>query len=155
MPNLLLHPWSGLFSAWLLGGFLIAAAIPKIGDPPAFAQNLFAYHLLPAALLSPVALTLPWLELWTGVGLLLPRMRRSAALLALGVMLVFLGALGSNLARGNALDCGCFGAAKTVRTRAQKLFDMKVAIARDLGLGLLALHLLAVARRNESTAFED
>jgi hypothetical protein len=136
-------------SAWSLAGVLLYAAVPKLTDPPGFAQNLHAYDLLPTALLAPAALVLPWLELWVGLGLLLRRTRHSAALLSLGLMLVFLGALGSNLAKGNAMDCGCFGTSSP-KTRDERLFAMKLAMLRNGVLALLALHLLTASRRDKS-----
>lgn len=144
-----LHPRAVRLSAWSLASVLVYAAIPKLADPPAFAQNLHAYGLLPAALLAPAALVLPWVEFWVGLGLLFQRLRGSAAWLALGLMLVFLGALGINLAKGNALDCGCFGASAP-KTREQRFLDMKLAMLRNGLLALLAVHLLVTRRRDNS-----
>lgn len=136
----LVHPWALRISRWVLGAVMLYAALSKLGDPPGFAQTIFAYGLLPMALVAPLALTLPWLEGLTALGLVLGVARRSAAALILALMLAFMGGLGFNLVKGNPIDCGCFGAAKAQKTRDQRLFDMKVALVRDLGLALLALH---------------
>lgn len=146
----LVHPLVLRVSRWVLAVVMLFAAIPKLGDPPGFAQAVFAYGLLPMALVAPLALTLPWLEALTALGLVLGMARRSAAAMILFLMLVFMGGLGFNLAKGNPVDCGCFGASKVQKTREQRLFDMKIAMLRDLGLALLALHvLLAPARKPE------
>ena len=148
--NWLVHPWVLRVSRWVLAAVMLFAAIPKLGDPPGFAQTIFAYGLLPMALVAPVALTLPWLEALTALGLVLGVARRSAAALILLLMMLFMGGLGFNLAKGNPVDCGCFGASKVQKTKDQRLFDMKVALLRDLGLALLALHaVLASARKPE------
>jgi len=146
----LVHPLVLRLSRGALAVVMIWAAVSKLGDPPGFAQTIFAYGLLPMALIAPLALALPWLEALTALGLLLGVARRSAAALILALMLAFMGGLGFNLAKGNPVDCGCFGASKAQRTREQRLFDMKMAMLRDLGLALLALHtLLAPAGKPE------
>jgi uncharacterized membrane protein YphA (DoxX/SURF4 family) len=119
---------------------MIGAAIPKLADPPGFAQSIFAYRILPMAAVLPLALALPWLELLTALALVAGIARRNAAGLILAMMVAFTAGLGLNLARGNPVDCGCFGASKVQLTTQQRLFDMKMAILRDLGLALLALH---------------
>ena len=146
----LVHPLVLGLSRWLLAAVIFFAAVPKLVDPPGFAQTVFTYGLLPMALVAPLALTLPWLEVLTALGLVLGVARRSAAAWILVLMLVFIGALGFNLAKGNPVDCGCFGASKVQKTKDQRLFDMKMAMLRDLGLALLALHsLLAPTRKPE------
>ncbi len=127
--------------ALALGVVMLAAAAPKIADPPGFAQALFHYRLIPEALRHGLALTLPWLELWLGVALITGHGETGAARWAFLLMLAFLGAIGINLARGNAIDCGCFGTGP-VRTAAEKLRDMKWEMVRDLAFALLALPLL-------------
>lgn len=146
----LIHPLLLRISRGVLAIVMIWAAVSKLGDPPGFAQTIFAYGLLPMTLVAPMALTLPWLEALTALGLVLGVARRSAAALILMMMLAFMGGLGFNLAKGNPVDCGCFGASKVQKTREQRLFDMKMVMLRDLGLALLALHtLLAPAGKPE------
>jgi ABC-type branched-subunit amino acid transport system permease subunit len=76
-----------------------------------FAGSLAAYRLLPQALVTPVARALPFLEGGLGVGILVPA-TRAPALLALGALiLLYAGAMGTNLLRGRRdIDCGCGGA---------------------------------------------
>jgi putative oxidoreductase len=145
------HPWSLRLSAWILGAVFLAAALPKLADPPGFAQALYAYRLLPQPFLAPLALALPWLEAGLALALLAGLWRRSASLLALLLLLVFAGALSLNLARGNPVDCGCFGASGAARSAAERLADMRLALARDALLALLALHLLATRTPREDT----
>ncbi len=148
--NWLVHPLVLRLSRGVLAIVMITAAVSKLGDPPGFAQTIFAYGLLPMTLVAPLALTLPWLEALTALGLVLGVARRSAAALILVLLVIFMGGLGFNLAKGNPVDCGCFGASKVQKTRDQRLSDMKLAMLRDLGLALLALHaLLAPEKKPE------
>jgi uncharacterized membrane protein YphA (DoxX/SURF4 family) len=94
-----------------LGGVFIVAGAAKIADPSAFALEIHNYQLLPA--LAPVlAATLPAVELVVGLAMIVgPRgwARAGAAASAL-LMAVFTVAVGSALARGINISCGCFGA---------------------------------------------
>lgn len=139
------HPWALRLSGAVLGAVFLIAAWSKVADPPGFAQALHGYRLLPEALLNPVALALPWLEGLAGLALLLGPGRRSAALAALALLLAFMAALGWNLALGNPVDCGCFGASPASLAPDARLADMRLALLRDAGLALLALHLLVAS----------
>ena len=98
-----------------LGVVFIAAALPKISDPRAFALAVFRYRLLPGPLVYPVALILPWAECFAGLSLVfLPAWRRAAAVLAAGLLVLFVAAQGAALLRGLDIACGCFGAGDLV-----------------------------------------
>jgi uncharacterized membrane protein YphA (DoxX/SURF4 family) len=145
--ELLESPWLTVRCAILLGILFLVAAAAKIKDPPAFAQEIFNYGLLPAAGVNLLALFLPWLELLCGVLLFLGYWRRAAASTVAAMLIVFIGALSINLARGRAVDCGCFGASAAPKTDAQRFADMRWAIARDVGMLALAAQILLATRR--------
>ena len=111
MRRLLLHPKLTLAARMILGLVFIAAALPKIADPPGFAKAIWAYALFPPWSLNPLALLLPWLELFCGLALCLGRWVRAAALWSSALLLSFSLALTVNLARHHPIDCGCFGSA--------------------------------------------
>ena len=94
-----------------LGLLMAYAGAMKLLEPPAtFAEEIGNYRLLPN--LAPLAaVTLPAIEVVAGLALLLLRggWRRGAALLNLGLLLVFTAAVASARARGIDLRCGCFG----------------------------------------------
>ncbi|HTL99174.1 MAG TPA: MauE/DoxX family redox-associated membrane protein [Holophagaceae bacterium] len=135
-------PWGVRLCAWVLGATFLAAALPKIIDPPGFAETIHAYRLVPEAALAPLALVPPWLELALAVALITGLARRSAALLTFLLLAVFMAALAINLARGNPVDCGCFGASSAVRSVADRLRSMRLDLLRDGALMLLALAVL-------------
>jgi uncharacterized membrane protein YphA (DoxX/SURF4 family) len=93
----------------LLGGVFVWAAAVKVVDVPAFAGQVAAYRLLPYAWNYAVAATLPYVELLSGVLLLLNLRVKPAALLLLLLNGLFIVVLASVVARGLEIDCGCFG----------------------------------------------
>ena len=142
MSRWLLHPRLTLLVRLILGVTFVLAALPKIGDPPSLAKAIWAYQLVPALALNPMALVLPWLELLCGLALLAGVWVRAAALWVGALLLAFSLALAVNLAQHRPIDCGCFGAAGP-RTEVERLTDMRRDLLRDLGLLLLVAQVLA------------
>ena len=103
-----LHPTVGLVARIVLGGVFIYASLDKIRHPELFAEAVYNYQLAPEAAVNLVALCLPWLELLSGGLLILGVWVQGGSLILSGLMIVFLGALGINLARGLDIHCGCF-----------------------------------------------
>ena len=93
-----------------VAAIFLGACIAKIRDPAAFALSVYRYRILPDALINLVAIWLPWIELLTGIAILLParRLRGAAAFLISGMLAVFTVAISLNLLRGIEASCGCF-----------------------------------------------
>lgn len=134
--------WVSIVIRVALGALFVSSAWPKIADPPAFAQMLSNYRLLPGALVNPVALVLPWLEMVAGICLVAGIMRRGAALWIAAMLVVFIGALTINIARDVAVDCGCFSVTASQKSHAELITSMKLDVVRDLGMLLMALFTL-------------
>lgn len=129
--NPLRHPAVIRGSQWLIAAVFIAAALPKIGDPAAFAQNIHNFRLMPVALENLWAMTLPWIELTAGLALLSGFQRRAGAWIAAALMVIFTVAVGLAVVRGLNIECGCFGTADASRVGLSKLLQ-------NLGLVLTA-----------------
>jgi uncharacterized membrane protein YphA (DoxX/SURF4 family) len=101
-----------LVSRVVVGGVLLYAGFLKAAGPAAeFAAAIMAYNIVPSSLASPLALIIPYLEMWVGLFMLTGFYTRYAALAAAILFTIFLGALGSTLVRGiDLVSCGCFGA---------------------------------------------
>ena len=147
MSGSLFSPWLTTRVQFVLAAVFVVAGFGKIADPPGFAHEIHNYGLVPGVAVNAMALVLPWIEVVCGLALFFGLARRSSARI-LGILLVvFVIALSINLARGKPVDCGCFGTSKVEKTQAERLHEMKVAIARDAGLLLLVGQILAATRR--------
>lgn len=135
--SLLSHPWLTVRVQIGLGLIFIAAAIPKIVDPPSFAHMIFNYRIVPGMLVNGSALFLPWVELLSGLALVLGIWRRTASWITGLLLLAFLFGIGLNLARHHAIICGCFDVHAANLTPAQKFEAMRLDVLRDLGMLLL------------------
>ena len=94
-----------------LGAVFIAAALPKIADPGAFAWAVARYDLawVPA---GAVAVFLPWLEMFTGLAILAASALRRGGFAWAAVLLGGFAAVGAAaLLGGLSIPCGCFSLA--------------------------------------------
>ena len=131
-----------IISRLALGGVFIAASFYKIITPEAFAKSIWYYHILPGELINIVAIFLPWLEALVGIALILGIYYRGAVLWVNIMLVIFLAALFSAVARGLDIDCGCF---KASAGAAGSAWD---EIYLDLVLLVLGIQLLFSKSRN-------
>ncbi|MFH1077161.1 MAG: MauE/DoxX family redox-associated membrane protein [Pseudomonadota bacterium] len=92
----------------MFGGTFIWASLDKFLHPQVFADIILNYKILPAQLVNLPAIILPLLELLCGVLLLCGIYFRGSALILNTLLIIFIGAIGSVLARGIDIRCGCF-----------------------------------------------
>lgn len=141
MTQYLTHPWLTIRVQIALGAIFVVAALPKIADPPSFAHMIYNYRILPGGLINLSALIMPWVELLAGLALILGVWTRGARWI-IGLMLVtFIIAIGINLARGNAIDCGCFDTSAAGKTPEEQIRDMWMVVIRDIGMLLMVAQL--------------
>jgi putative oxidoreductase len=119
-----------MLSRLMIGGMLIYASFYKIIEPASFAKSIWYYHMVPGSLINLMALVLPWLELLAGIGLILGIFYTGARIWTAAMMVVFVVALGSAIARGLDVECGCFKASEGATGSAWRslLFDLAALV---------------------------
>jgi len=142
----LTHPWLTIRVQIALGAIFIAAALPKIADPPSFAHMIYNYRIVPGGLINLSALVMPWVEVLAGLALILGVWVKPARSIIALLLLVFMIAIAINLARGNAIDCGCFDLSAANKTHEERIKDMWIVLIRDAGM-LLMVAQMAWAER--------
>jgi uncharacterized membrane protein YphA (DoxX/SURF4 family) len=148
IKTLLAHPWLTIRVQIALGAVFVVAALPKIVDPPSFAHMIYNYRIMPGAVINFMALTMPWIELLTGLALVFGIWKGTARTIAAAMLVVFIVAIGLNLARGHAIDCGCFDPNPRPKSRAERIEDMQIVVLRDVGMLLMAGQLWYASRRS-------
>jgi uncharacterized membrane protein YphA (DoxX/SURF4 family) len=149
VKRLLAHPWLTIRVQIALGAIFVIAAWPKIADPPSFAHMIYNYRIVPASLINISALVMPWVEMLAGLALILGVWKSAARNVVAAMLAIFIIAISINLSRDNAIDCGCFNVSDRGKSHEQRIFDMKVDVARDLGMLLMAGQLWYAAKREE------
>ena len=113
MKNVLENSWIELAARWILGLTFIYASYHKIFAPADFAKIVYGYDLFPSDAINLIAILLPFIELITGLALILGFYPRSAVLIINGMLVAFIIVLSINLIRGHEFNCGCFSVEKT------------------------------------------
>lgn len=93
----------GLGAVFLVSGYL------KVEDPGRFLVDVQAFQLVSYPVAYATAMSLPWLEMFAGVGLILGVFYRGSLLWLSGLTGFFIYALVDAERRGLDLECGCFG----------------------------------------------
>lgn len=96
------------FCRFILGGIFIYASIDKIRNPHDFAQIIYDYQLLPDIFIYFVAVTLPWVEMVTGLFLISGVFTRTSSIILSSLLLAFIVAFIISEIRGFNISCGCF-----------------------------------------------
>lgn len=93
-----------------IGALLIFAGVLKAHDgPSATATSIAAYRILPAQIVAPLGVALPYLEILLGGYLVIGLFSRIAAWVATVQFAIFAAAVASLVIRNLPADCGCFG----------------------------------------------
>jgi uncharacterized membrane protein YphA (DoxX/SURF4 family) len=135
------HPWLTVRVQIALGAIFIAAALPKVTDPPSFAHMIYNYRILPAPLINITALVMPWVEIFAGLALIVGVWKAAARNLIAAMLVIFIIAISINLLRNNAIDCGCFDVSAAGKSWEERITDMKFVILRDIGMLLMVAQL--------------
>ena len=102
-----LHPWLIVLIRILLGVIFIYASYDKILDPGKFARDTANYHIIPMGFENLIALIIPWLELFIGIGLVAGLMVDGASIISGGLMALFILFIIQATLRGFNIECGC------------------------------------------------
>jgi putative oxidoreductase len=130
LQRLLSNRWVVVSSQTVIGVVFLTSGLAKIADVGSFARQIHYFRMLPLPLENLTAIVLPWVELVMALAILLRIRPRAGSVVGVGLMMVFVVAVGAALARGLDIECGCFGTADATRVGAAKLLE---------NVGLLAL----------------
>lgn len=120
-----------------VGAVFVYAAWIKLRDPwLLFAMSIDNYKVLPQWAVMVVARTLPWFELLLGLVLLTGRLPRVSSATASALLTLFFGMMVRAYAKGDKIDCGCFGPGEAISP---------LTLLRDGSLLAGALFLLATS----------
>ena len=114
-----------------MGLVFIYASYSKILDPVSFSQNIHNYGVTPIFLENIIALTLPWVELFIGLGLIFGIKYEASLDISIGLMILFIILISQAYLTGKSIDCGCFLNEISLEDAETKRFDMLKRIGED------------------------
>jgi len=105
------RPAGALGARLIVGCVLLYTGLHKVGHIADLARIIHGYRVLYPDLVNLAAMTLAWVEMLVGGLLVIGLLRRSAAVVAAGMFVVFMGAVWLAMLRGIDAPCGCFSVA--------------------------------------------
>jgi len=91
-----------------LGYCFIYASLSKIPDPAQFAEATANYRLVPFMFLNLGAVILPWIELITGLFLIIGFKLRTSVIVIGLLLIIFDLMILINMYQGAPINCGCY-----------------------------------------------
>ena len=102
-----IYPFMDVLIRFIIGAIFIWASYDKIIDPGKFAREISNYHVVPFGLENIIAITLPWIELFIGVGLIAGIYIDANSFIAGVLLLIFNILVFQAMVRGFNIECGC------------------------------------------------
>ena len=124
-----------------MGIVFIYASYSKILDPLSFSQNIHNYGVTPVFIENIIALTLPWIELFIGLGLIFNVKYDACVDISIFLMFVFIILISQAYLRGKSIDCGCFLNEVSAEDAEAKRWDMIKRIFEDIVFIILLITL--------------
>lgn len=91
-----------------IGYYFIYASMSKIPYPAQFAELLGEYRILPYWSIDLLAVVVPWVELISGLFLIMGLRTRAAASVIILLFIGFNVFIGANVVIGSPINCGCY-----------------------------------------------
>ena len=91
----------------IVGFVFLSFGLEKIVDPTKFAKEMLNYQILPYFSANIFALILPWIEVISGLLLILGIKIKANSTIISGLLLIFIFAVSLALIRGLDINCGC------------------------------------------------
>tara|TARA_Y100000996_G_scaffold258271_1_gene203366 strand:- start:2207 stop:2662 length:456 start_codon:yes stop_codon:yes gene_type:complete len=141
VKKLIFNQKSILLIRLIMGIVFIYASYSKIIDPLSFSQNIHNYGVTPLFIENIIALTLPWVELFIGLGLILNIKYDACLDIAIFLMALFIILISQAYLRGKSIDCGCFSNDLSAQEWGEKRWSMLKRIFEDIVFLILLITL--------------
>jgi uncharacterized membrane protein YphA (DoxX/SURF4 family) len=140
---------------FIIGAMFIYVAYNKFINPEEFAKAIKNYDMLPFWVINIMAIILPYIELFSGLFLILGIYKKgSSAIIALS-LIVFIIALTTAFARGLNIDCGC-GFSSLIQETASKN-ELVIRIFEDILmlLGIVIVYMFSDKKKIEPEEIKE
>ncbi|MCE5304226.1 MAG: MauE/DoxX family redox-associated membrane protein [Chloroherpetonaceae bacterium] len=140
MKKLLNNEYVLLICRIIVGLMFIVVGVGKIANPEEFAKEIANYQILPYLFVNITAIIIPWIELFTGILLLLGVQTKSSSIVIAVMTVVFTIAVIIAIAKGLNIECGCYSNIASQQVGLPKVLE---------NIGLLILTFIIILSDNK------
>lgn len=109
MKKIIHNEYFLLISRIIVGAMFLVVGISKLSEPTqAFANEIGNYRIMPDIVVNFMAIIIPWVETISGILIILGVRIKANSVIIGALLFVFIVAVGSAMARGLSIDCGCY-----------------------------------------------
>lgn len=123
MNNFLSNKYLLLLFRLIVGFVFLYAGAQKINSPSVFAESISAYKLFPEFIINFIAVFVPWLEVISGLLLILGISVKENSFIIMNMLVLFILLIVITMLRGLDIDCGCFGESNENQIGLKKLIE--------------------------------
>ena len=113
----------------VIGLLLLFTGLEKIKDIPGFAESILNYRMLPQITINIFAISLAWIELFTGILILIGINTKESSIIVFTMVVIFTLGVFIALLRGLNIDCGCFGTVLAQKVGIMKILENLIALS--------------------------
>lgn len=111
----------------IIGGIFVFASIDKLMNQEGFSRAIYNYKFFPDIFINISAIIIPYIELFSGLLLILGIFKRGSSFIIMSLLIVFIISLTQAYFKGLDINCGCF----SLETVGQKS-DILLRIIEDI-----------------------
>jgi uncharacterized membrane protein YphA (DoxX/SURF4 family) len=139
----------------IIGAMFIYVAYNKFINPEEFAKAIKNYDMLPLQVINIMAIILPYIELFSGLFLILGIYKKGSSAIIGISLIVFIIALTTAFARGLNIDCGC-GFSSLIQETASKN-ELVIRIFEDILmlLGIIIIYMFCDEKKIEAEEIKE
>lgn len=137
-----------LFLCRIVIGFIfVYAGAEKLNDPLSFSDSILNYKLFSATFANISAILVPWIEVTTGLLIILGISVKENAAIISSFLLFFIVIIAISIMRGLNIDCGCFGAGSSHEVGISKIVENTILLLLGINLIIFGSDYLSITSK--------
>lgn len=148
MKQIISNKYFLLLCRLIIGFVFVFAGAEKINEPLSFADSILNYKIFPGVLANFFAIIIPWIEVCSGLLVILGISVKENAAIISSFLLLFTVLIAISALRGLNIDCGCYGAHYLQQVGFSKIIENTLLLLLGINLFIFGSEFLSASETN-------